>query len=525
MHIAVISMVRNEADIIESFVRHAASFADRIYIVNHNSTDETRKILDELVQEGLPLKVEDFYGAAQAQSEVMTDLMRRAFGELYDFVLPLDADEFLLPDGEYDMNWCREALFTACTPDKIYQIPWVIYQTANEYAGKKFILAEECYREVQPESLGKLLLGRLAFEQFKLILSQGNHHALVMGDGGMQRLTPIPLQGIHLAHFSWRSCEQAASKAAVGWLANVAKYSKQTNLANHWRQIFNNLLEGKMPVRPVLKLGRKAVINLKCQKIPVKYAGRSNNSNVLLRNVLLAAQKLANDYSEEKVRIEQHKVSVIMPYLGQRASFEESFVAALQEEYPYVNMIVFSLAEEEEDAWLLAFLQQQTADSEKDVIYLQEREDVLWKDIALSADGEFIQWIFPGDLVEKCRLQHMVTTLVRHENIDLVLTNSHDNPALKQERDKGNIVDLKLSDGFAIGDGNIYRGYLSKNNALLSGGLSSPLFRRKHMERLGFFKKYMQGKSLPWQVLWQAVLKDTVIGAMSEPLVEMHSQL
>ena len=139
MHIAVISMVRNEADIIESFVRHAASFADRIYIVNHNSTDETRKILDELVQEGLPLKVENFYGAAQAQSEVMTELMRRAFGELYDFVLPLDADEFLLSDGEYDMNWCREALFTACTPDKIYQLPWVTYQTANEYAGKKFV--------------------------------------------------------------------------------------------------------------------------------------------------------------------------------------------------------------------------------------------------------------------------------------------------------------------------------------------------------------------------------------------------
>ena len=30
MQIAVISMVRNESDIIESFVRHAASFADKL---------------------------------------------------------------------------------------------------------------------------------------------------------------------------------------------------------------------------------------------------------------------------------------------------------------------------------------------------------------------------------------------------------------------------------------------------------------------------------------------------------------
>ncbi|WP_026759290.1 glycosyltransferase family 2 protein [Selenomonas ruminantium] len=518
-------MVRNEADIIESFVRHATAFADKIYIVNHNSTDGTRKILDDLVQEGLSLDVEDYIGAEQAQSEIMTDLMQKAFAERYDFVLPLDADEFLLPDGAYDMKWCSKALFTVCTPDKIYQLPWVTYQTADEYVGKKFILAEDCYREEQPESLGKLLVGRLAFEKTHFFLSQGNHHALIKKDSGLQRLTALPLQGIHLAHFSWRSCEQAASKAAVGWLANVAKYSKQTNLANHWRHVFYNLLEGKMPVRPKLKQGHKAVIHSNCQNILLRYTVCSNKVNVLLRNVLLAAQQLANDYSEEKARIEQHKVSVILPYFGQRTPFKESFAAALQEEYPYVNMIVFSLAAKEEDTWVLNFLQQMTTDTEKEIIYLQEHGEELWKDIAASADGEFIQWIFPGDLVVKHRLQHMVTTLVRHENIDLILTNSQNHPVLQREKDKGNIVDLQLPDGFAIGDGNIYRDYLRKNNVLLSGGLSSPLFRRSQMERLSFFRLHIQKRHLSWQDIWQAVLKDVVIGAIPEPLVEMHSQL
>ena len=50
-NIVVVSMVRNEADIIESFVRHNLQFADRLYIVNHRSSDATKDILQQLLQE------------------------------------------------------------------------------------------------------------------------------------------------------------------------------------------------------------------------------------------------------------------------------------------------------------------------------------------------------------------------------------------------------------------------------------------------------------------------------------------
>lgn len=525
MQIAVISMVRNEADIIESFVRHAVAFAAKIYIVNHNSTDGTENILDSLVQEGLPLIVEYFTESEQAQAEVMTGLMRRAFADGYDFVLPLDADEFLLPDGDNDMVWCKEALLNACVPDKIYQLPWVTYQTKGEYTGKKFIMDIECYREAEPEPLGKLLLGRLAFAQMKFFLSQGNHHALLNADSGVQRLTALPLQGVHLAHFSWRSREQAASKAAVGWLANVAKYSRQTNLANHWRQVFNELVAGKMPERQALKQGKRAFINEAVKKSALRYTQAFTQDNFLLRNVLLASQQLADEYSKAKVCAEGYKVSVILPYLGEREAFKTSFIAALQVDYPYVNMIVFALSAAADDGWLLEFLQQQSEQTDRDIVYLQEWGDVLWHDLPEAADGDFIQWIFPGDILARDKLQSQVTTLARHGNIDFVLTNSRDYPALQQARDKGAIVELQLPEGFAIGDGNIYRDYLRKNNALLSGGLSSPLFRRSQMERLGFLRMYIQSNRLLWQDMWQGVLKDVVIGAMAEPLIEMHSQL
>ncbi len=55
--IIVISMVKNEADVIESFVRHSLTFADGMLIADHCSGDGTGEILEKLRQEGLPVSV------------------------------------------------------------------------------------------------------------------------------------------------------------------------------------------------------------------------------------------------------------------------------------------------------------------------------------------------------------------------------------------------------------------------------------------------------------------------------------
>ncbi|WP_422109483.1 glycosyltransferase family 2 protein, partial [Achromobacter xylosoxidans] len=40
-----ISMVRNENDVIESFVRHNLELMDEMHIIDHGSSDGTREIL------------------------------------------------------------------------------------------------------------------------------------------------------------------------------------------------------------------------------------------------------------------------------------------------------------------------------------------------------------------------------------------------------------------------------------------------------------------------------------------------
>src|SRR6202011_5541698 len=90
------AMLRNEADVVESFVRHNLALLDGLSVVDHGSEDGTSEILDALVAEGLPLEVERDPSVGYLQSEIMTRTVRRAFARHgADFVFALDGDEFL----------------------------------------------------------------------------------------------------------------------------------------------------------------------------------------------------------------------------------------------------------------------------------------------------------------------------------------------------------------------------------------------------------------------------------------------
>src|SRR5947208_11559468 len=96
MLLCAAAIVRNEADIIEAFVRHNLALLDHLAVVDHGSFDGTSEILAMLVQEGLPLSLIRDERIGYFQPEMITplvrDLLRRANA---DFVFVLDADEFL----------------------------------------------------------------------------------------------------------------------------------------------------------------------------------------------------------------------------------------------------------------------------------------------------------------------------------------------------------------------------------------------------------------------------------------------
>lgn len=94
-----ITRSKNEDDIIEGSMRRMLRQVDHI-IIGDNSTDDTRKILERLVDEGLPITLLDDYRRNVEQREVMTDYAQMAAWMGAEWVCPFDIDEvWFVPGG------------------------------------------------------------------------------------------------------------------------------------------------------------------------------------------------------------------------------------------------------------------------------------------------------------------------------------------------------------------------------------------------------------------------------------------
>lgn len=229
MKIQTICLARNEADILESFIRHHARFSS-VAIALHRCLDNSREILAALVQEGLPLTWHEEDRFAYEQNDVMTQMMTQAFTDGADWVLPLDADEFLLGDAE-------SVLSEHGTPASVLRVPWRGYVPHKEDdPAEPHVLRRITHRrETECMQWYKVLVPRALASETKL--SMGNHF-LHRSTGTIIDSVDVPLT---LAHFPVRSSRQISRKVFGGWLANCARSDRTKESCFQWKGVFDQL--------------------------------------------------------------------------------------------------------------------------------------------------------------------------------------------------------------------------------------------------------------------------------------------
>ena len=229
MRLVAISCVKNELDIIEAFVRHTLARADRLVVLDNGSTDGTRRILDQLMTEGLALDVVDDPSPGNYQWSRMTALMRGHALARHDadWVLPVDADEFLIdPD-------LKSLLAADAASDRPFGLLWKSYvpdprddpQELNPVRRIRHRLAREarpCAKVAVPAALAK---------RPDLILDQGSHQIT----GGTGPVPPVFGRGGHLAHFPGRSPDQFAAKVVLKHVQYLAMTTRHPDWGNHYK--------------------------------------------------------------------------------------------------------------------------------------------------------------------------------------------------------------------------------------------------------------------------------------------------
>lgn len=233
-----ISVVKNESDIIEVFIRHNLKSLDKLYIVDHSSQDNTLEILHKLKQEGYNLEISSNASARHIQAEVFNDFIHHVDA---DFITFIDADEFLIS------NNFKNSLINLSV-DKVSLISWHNYLPQSSDDKKEINVLKRIKYKLTPidSNQHKALVPNKIYTNPKSHVPLGGHEIYY------ENMIPAPyglITSIHLAHFPGRSLEQIQKKVFINWLSKLANPLHESGrlqngkipTEHHWKELFDLL--------------------------------------------------------------------------------------------------------------------------------------------------------------------------------------------------------------------------------------------------------------------------------------------
>lgn len=217
MSALAVSMVRNEADVIEPVVRQMATQVDRLVVADHRSTDGTREILEELAAD-LDLQVVDDPQVGHGQGETLTALARQGAREGFDWIVPFDGDEwFYSPHGRI------ADVLAECPQSLVFAPSYTHLATGVDDPGVGDPVKRLGWREPNPVPLPKVAC-RAAKD---LKIGQGNHVAVYDDDVETVR------GKFAIRHFQYRSAEHFERKIRER-VSVMAKTDHRGRFSGHW---------------------------------------------------------------------------------------------------------------------------------------------------------------------------------------------------------------------------------------------------------------------------------------------------
>ncbi len=230
MRLVAVSVVKNEADIIEPFVRHTLAWADHHLVFDHDSTDGTREILRALQAEGLPITLfrDDSPGhRQQARSNHLTRIAAQVYAA--DWVLPLDADEILAGPSRAEL----EVALRGTGDSQPASLPLLDYcPTPEDDGGEKNPALRLRHSRPSLSRTRKIFVPRALALDPTVVVGKGSH-ALSRGETAV-RDRPLPT-GFHLAHLALRSPQQQLLRVVRAELQRLSRGRAAAGLDVHYR--------------------------------------------------------------------------------------------------------------------------------------------------------------------------------------------------------------------------------------------------------------------------------------------------
>ena len=523
-------MVKNEADVIESCMRHAAKFADEILICDHMSTDRTLEILESLCDEGLPIKISKYEKNEINQDIVHDQLLSDAISSGADIIFPIDADEFPIYLGG-NSNDLRKYLQNL-DPNQMYWIKWIHCMLLEpEKDQDKFILNRPALRSNiissgfdSPDSQPKIIIGVKAWIDNDLHFVEG-HHAAILPSGAMFP-NHVTLNEIEMFHYFCRSNAQWLSKDLTIYLTHILMYSYYNSRGSRSQLNVKNFLQGKTFVandpknfdnvkNPVSVDNDLASYR---NEIALKYSidGKVDP----LKNIFRLACSITREKVVDKLFELKKIVRVFIFHFGNSKKTIKSIQSVIDQNYPYKKISIVLL----NDSGLTEIIHGIGNSLEKISFITKEN----FAETLIRANGDYVQFVTAGDRLLKDKITHSVEFMNSDYNL-----NPDCNPYkgcgvvfMESIPRAGKFLGMKYKadsyDGVVVIDAlNFFSLYLTTGRTL-QDGITRGFFDQKIFSRSNLVKSWASdGKIIARQlILWAMVFDFPNVGFINEPLVD-----
>lgn len=239
--VASVTLMRNECDIAELFIKINARFLSHMRIVDHHSNDATARIVQSLQAQGYPVSYQAWPELTFQQSRTITALCRElAASGCCDYVLPLDADEFIdeaqwpawaaLADVPSDAHATVGIRNYCATADRYHEVDAPLFHLFRP-------------RAHEPWHIPRVVLGRVFAQAAEV--TEGNHVAL----HPHLSTTPVPLD-VQLQHVPFRSSAQVIAKTIPAASALRTKPNRMPGEGAHWEVIARYIRDRDFQLKP-----------------------------------------------------------------------------------------------------------------------------------------------------------------------------------------------------------------------------------------------------------------------------------
>lgn len=236
MKLAAISMIRDEADIIGTFLRHLAALFDLVFLLDQRSSDGTSQVIQDAckARPGWSHWHMDFAG--RHQKEATTLFMARAFEEGADAVFFLDCDEFIEVRTRADFEAAATRIIDQAAPGVFRWRPCV----PQRFDRWPFSTRDKVWIAGQESRVQKIAVPRPLFlASTGLRVDQGSHR--------VRDREGNPLKGAirigNFLHLPVRSRQQFLQKVFISAFANLAKNNPMTQEGRHKRRFLEIISE------------------------------------------------------------------------------------------------------------------------------------------------------------------------------------------------------------------------------------------------------------------------------------------